>query len=1070
MSADDMALLLEGDPMNVDGAMQGLQGIQDMQGIQGMEGMEGMDGMGSMGGAMALDEVDLFGDPVMDDALAGLPPPPLPSKKLQQRLDELRTHGCCQGIAWSRQGTIASIAKDAMSIDLRFIRCNPDTTDWELSEPSSWSPPSPAASPPAPNPPTPISLASTSAPFVHLAWSPTMSPDLAVIDALGRLTLLGFSIANNQPYPVRRWETDVVDDLHAVVGCYWLPPGMAPNKQYHLIHGPATKGQTEYRYEHQFYPASGPWHPNSSKSAFLCVTTNGALKLFFTQNNGRPEETALELESVTSSDDLITHASLCSDRNTLLIALATASKQLRIVRVGIQWGLPQVDKQVPPQSLPLRPSLRESHVAVTSWVQHGSGESALDASTAQLSHIEILPAAHTAPSQPMAPPVVLTVRSYVLQDASPYHQESQSIIDRWEVVTDQPQALHPAFEQLASKNGASSTPPTMTRLRKLDPIILPKVVVTVTTAQFGRVLCFAFSDGTVQYRDRFTMNEMYSEPDTDSIMHPLQVGFHYVNNTPCLQVAFSPTNCSFAQICEDSAVKWNRLHYPMEAPGTALQSADQNIIRVALTVAQSATAVNQGACDDILAMARPFAQIPDFASAWVKEMVNMLKINVDYSENSHHEQLVKNILLQHCLGIISHLSFRGDFKPRLHGGKFAMLALGVRSVFLVITVANTPMGMKEKLNPLDDPDVVDAVTGCATWGISLLAWLTDSLFQLLDDPEIMAMLGEQKRFSDLAKYLESKNHVALQLLLCSSTRGFLSALCRRLQHVETVSNRAAQYYETRVQQQQDPAAATSASGRPHPALSRAYQRMERAVSSALVKVSEFDRLLSDLSSDIQTAYHTSLSPLVASKVKPQAANLTEQQKQQMNDQFIKKAQTHIELDMLVGQNPPPSFREVLLKLFTATLPAFRTQTDPAKLYFANYDLLEVEDSPSTLATRKAAGKYVDVFKRAELVVGPRGKQTNGMGPAKGVVANGEETRSAAGNGVGEDSGMASYRTAIFGTWTGIGDGNGPQWRRCVRCAAVVGDIWTGKPGYHFVLSQQRKCVCGGSWGTVPRGA
>jgi mediator of RNA polymerase II transcription subunit 16 len=58
-----------------------------------------------------------------------------------------------------------------------------------------------------------------------------MSPDLAVIDALGRLTLLGFSIANNQPYPVRRWETDVVDDLHAVVGCYWLPTGMAPSKQ-----------------------------------------------------------------------------------------------------------------------------------------------------------------------------------------------------------------------------------------------------------------------------------------------------------------------------------------------------------------------------------------------------------------------------------------------------------------------------------------------------------------------------------------------------------------------------------------------------------------------------------------------------------------------------------------------------------------------------------------------------------------------------------------------------------------------------------------------------------------------
>ncbi|KAL2158526.1 hypothetical protein VTH06DRAFT_4293 [Thermothelomyces fergusii] len=284
-----MDLLMDGAPMDGgDGAgeqmqgIQGIQGIQGMEGLEGMEGMEGvegmggmngmdgMDGMDGMGGAMALDEVDLFGDP------------------------------------------------DGMSIDLRFIRCNPDTTEWELSEPSSWSPPLPSASAPglaaAPNPPNPISPASAGAPFVHLAWSPTMSPELAAFDALGRLTLLNFSISSNQPYS-RRWEADVADDLHAVVGCYWLPPAMPQNKQFHLIHGPAVKSHSEYRYEHQFYAASGPWHPNPSRSALLCVTTNGALRLFYLQSNGRLEETALELESVTSSDDLITHASLCSDKS-----------------------------------------------------------------------------------------------------------------------------------------------------------------------------------------------------------------------------------------------------------------------------------------------------------------------------------------------------------------------------------------------------------------------------------------------------------------------------------------------------------------------------------------------------------------------------------------------------------------------------------------------------------------------------------------------------------------------------------------------------------------------------------
>jgi mediator of RNA polymerase II transcription subunit 16 len=91
----------------------------------------------------------------------------------------------------------------------------------------------------------------------------------------------------------------------------------------------------------------------------------------------------------------------------------------------------------------------------------------MDTPMTLLSHIEILPSAlasypagpSAGQSQPMAPALVLTVRSYVAQDGSPYHQESQSIIDRWEIIIDQPQSLHPGFAQLGSKNGAPSVPP-----------------------------------------------------------------------------------------------------------------------------------------------------------------------------------------------------------------------------------------------------------------------------------------------------------------------------------------------------------------------------------------------------------------------------------------------------------------------------------------------------------------------------------------------------------------------------------------------------------------------------------
>jgi len=257
-----------------------------------------------------------------------------------------------------------------------------------------------------------------------------------------------------------------------------------PTTQFNIIYGPAVWKQSEYRYENYVTPAHGPWHPHPNKSALLCVTTNGDLKLMYHQNNNRLEETAVELESVTSSNDLITHAALCSEKSrysspvpptlvirrktslcwiantpadTLLIALATASKQLRIVRVQIQWGgQASNDRQAPP----LSPVMKDKHLAVTTWLQGGPDEYPLDSTIDQLSHLEILSSIIVEAGNPatFAPPLVLAVRSHVPTDASAYNQECQSIIDRWEVVNDQPQASHAAFEQLGSKNGSSPSP------------------------------------------------------------------------------------------------------------------------------------------------------------------------------------------------------------------------------------------------------------------------------------------------------------------------------------------------------------------------------------------------------------------------------------------------------------------------------------------------------------------------------------------------------------------------------------------------------------------------------------
>lgn len=156
---------------------------------------------------MGLDEVDLFGDPVLS--------PPPPSRALQERIDDLRTRGATHSIAWSKQGSIASVSKDGASLELRYLRCHPETGQWELAPPTSCS-----ALPPPPG----------GAPIVNIAWAATSNTDLAAIDAIGRIAILSVAISLNRAYLSRRWDADH-DDLHPIVGCYWLPlPPTPPNR------------------------------------------------------------------------------------------------------------------------------------------------------------------------------------------------------------------------------------------------------------------------------------------------------------------------------------------------------------------------------------------------------------------------------------------------------------------------------------------------------------------------------------------------------------------------------------------------------------------------------------------------------------------------------------------------------------------------------------------------------------------------------------------------------------------------------------------------------------------------
>lgn len=323
----------------------------------------------------------------------------------------------------------------------------------------------------------------------------------------------------------------------------------------------------------------------------------------------------------------------------------------------------------------------------------------------QISHIEVLPPVTEYKTKNFLHGTILAVRSHIPTPQTPYSVEYQSIIDRWEIVMDQPQQLHPAFEQRVPKAGTGSTPSPMTRLRKCDSVVINKIIISVETTQLGKLICLGFSDGTIQYRDRATMAEIYHEEHQNQIMTLQQAGFHFEEEKPCLQIAVSPNNCSFTQVCENGKLKWNSLTYPVAQIGPTRQDRLYQSVLAGLTLAAANATHQNNNYDDILAVARPFVEKHSrFLTDLVSTLVMMLNINVDYSEEAHHDQLVRNIHLQFVMSLLNHFGFRGEFRPRSFNSKFAMLGLNIRNVVVLITVAsNSPMNMaKDKWTPLDE--------------------------------------------------------------------------------------------------------------------------------------------------------------------------------------------------------------------------------------------------------------------------------------------------------------------------------------------------------------------------------
>ena len=70
-------------------------------------------------------------------------------------------------------------------------------------------------------------------------------------------------------------------------------------------------------------------------------------------------------------------------------------------------------------------------------------------------------------------------------------------------------------------------------VRRADDILIPKTLLTVQEVNVSTVLTMVFSDGSVESRDRMTLQVLAPDENDDQISSLYQIGFNFLGARPC---------------------------------------------------------------------------------------------------------------------------------------------------------------------------------------------------------------------------------------------------------------------------------------------------------------------------------------------------------------------------------------------------------------------------------------------------------------------------------------------------------------------------------------------------------
>nr|Q5BE03.2 RecName: Full=Mediator of RNA polymerase II transcription subunit 16; AltName: Full=Mediator complex subunit 16 [Aspergillus nidulans FGSC A4] len=707
---------------------------------------------------------DLFGESTSLEL--GLPTstPTASTKGLAQRLDEMRLVGCCQKIAWSRLGCIASISQDSTRVNVRHLQCQQSDGKWLLSDET---------------PLNQVSEVHAGHALVHLCWNDS-GTELAVADSSGRVSIYSIPIALNSVNVTRQAAFDPDDDGAQIVGMMWL-------SQYRSVHSfyQAAKVQGRWAYSPFRRRPIGTFHP-AHKGALLCITRSGVMKLLYQNPDGRWAEITTELKNTSYSDRLLTHAALVTTQAGILVATHSACQRISLYRVSIQWTPSQWDptqQKQGSQQFPT-PSFRLVHMKVE--VPYNIPSSNRDAGenpdeqlpfTSSLYcltslHI-ILPASdNSAGSTPN--PWIVAVFSIPTHAILPHPQPQipASVIVRWQLETSL-MTLHPRFDDVPSKKGNGQVKPK-TVLRRLDDITSGRHVISVDQTEYGNVLAVSYDDSSIAFYDPKTMAAFDGIDDANTVTSLAQAGFHYPLEPSALHMSFSPSACLIVGLDNDGQTHLRIMEHSYGAENGHYDENKYSAAIASLTLAFCRGCGGEVNTDDILLiLIRQLS--PDAQTAFLNEVYRALSINCNFT--TEQDKLMNHPYIPRALSIQAALGFKGKFRARNIASNVPWAIIQLRQAAMIYPSFFQYNKGVQGPEP-HDPDVLRLVLGNTKWALDFSLYILNELFDLADDFESVS--SDQEAFN---QKLKTTTSLPLIILLSSMSRAFLRFICRGLRGI-----------------------------------------------------------------------------------------------------------------------------------------------------------------------------------------------------------------------------------------------------------------------------------------------